>query len=96
MQLPQFTTRRLMELVVVAAVLLGAAITKQRSKTYRARANHHAASRNMYMWKAKQESGDQAVHDRALAEYHERLHREYRQAVSRPWHSLPPDPPPPK
>ena len=96
MRLPRPTTRRMMELVAAVAVLLGAVMLKQRSKSYRARAALHAASRQMYLRKAEQTASGQAGHYRELASYHERLRQIYERAARRPWLPVPPDPPAPE
>jgi hypothetical protein len=82
--------------VAALAVLLGAGMTKQRSKTYRARAAYHAASRQMYSQKAKQAGAGPGDRYQELAAYHDRLRQVYEHAASRPWFAVEPDPPPPE
>ncbi|MHC5543604.1 hypothetical protein ACYOEI_35720, partial [Singulisphaera rosea] len=98
------TTRRLIEMIVVLAVVIGLTMLMgHRRDRFRRLAEMHSR-RSLHELRDGQAKPSQAMDildDRArrsnlLAEYHYRLATKYRRAAARPWMPLPPDPPAPK
>jgi hypothetical protein len=110
MRLPRLTTRRLMVLVAVMAVLLEGALMYQRSAYCRKRATYcrhragafraiHAGRMQVYRFRIDPSGpvlGTTRESQKAWAEYYELLGRRYDQVARRPWLAIPLDPPAPE
>src|SRR5262245_42079777 len=108
MRLPQFTTRRLMVLVAVAAVALGW-MFERRSRFQRLAEFHSSrvgttgvdfqfnfSSPGKGRAIVQLLGQDGAPISPALSDWHHSLAATYRYAARHPWLPVPPDPPPPK
>jgi hypothetical protein len=108
MRLPRMTTRRWMVVVVIVAVVLGAGMLIQRSRSYASLASVHAESEKE-CWRIVQAFEgsrfdpviwrEALVHvrrSRRLFPYHAALRRKYELASRRPWLPVEADPPEPE
>jgi hypothetical protein len=108
MRLPRMTTRRIMVVVAVVALILCGEILWRRRVTYQRRASINAIyarqfreafeSRSLVVF-AKHHGPEYAATPTLRlkwAEYHETLARKYQRAASRPWEAVPANPPPPE
>ena len=90
MLLPRFTTRRLMVVVAVVAVMLTISIAFwRRSEAFvRLSTSHSEAAARLH---PPRQHGPIP-----RADWHDQLGRKYRAAAARPWLPVPRDPPPPE
>jgi hypothetical protein len=102
MRRPRLTTRRLMILVALVAVLLAAERVFRQSMHYLQKAEDHALRSDRwvrsYTYPEAPFTNCMGPHGRdklLLANYHDQLKQKYEYAACHPWASLPPDPPPP-
>ena len=89
MRLPRFTTRRLMVLVAIAGVVLGAGQElRRRSSRYRAIAIAHLPN-SRHIFGNRWETSPQL-------DYHDAMFEKYDRLARYPWLPVPPDPPMPE
>jgi hypothetical protein len=108
MRLPWMTTRRIMVVVAVVALILCGENLWRRRVTYQRRASINAIYARQFRETFEKQSlvvfakhhGPEFAGTPALrlkwAEYHESRARKYQHAASRPWETVPADPPPPE
>jgi hypothetical protein len=104
MRLPRLTTRRLMALVAVVALVLASTVTLLRHLISRGREFEGRAEVYKYGSLADQDCGcavalpttPETLRRERMRAYSARLYRKYRRAALYSWLPVPPDPPPPK
>src|SRR5262245_38985812 len=105
MRLPRFTTRRLMVLVAVVAVLLCVGRLVQQRLAYQRLAAEHAISEatlryreaaQIRMWRIGKTARSEWETSRTRADFHAAWKRTYERAARYPWLPVPPDPPSPE
>jgi hypothetical protein len=89
MRLPRLTTRRMMVLVAVVAVLIGCALRRHRFLELASRHGEVACP-------GPKSTPDQVRWIMLRNDYNARMYRKYRLAAWLPFLPVPPDPPPPE
>jgi len=93
---PRFTVRRLMVAVALIALFLGELVFLKGRRDERLRlANFHERQLILF-WSGDVEHQQHRDLDEKQNDFHFRMEWKYRRAASRPWLSIPPDPPVPK